>query len=129
MNFDIRGLAERGFTLMEIMIVVAICALLAAVAVPAYSKARSNAQRKACIINLRQIDGAKQVWAIERKKSQGSTARRADIVPYLSQQRMPTCPARGIYSVRPVGRDPTCTRVQIGHALSNLNMDEDPEPD
>jgi len=129
MSLDIRRLAERGFTLAEIMIVVAIIGVLAAIAVPGFARARAKAQRVACIANLRQIDGAKQVWVLEQKKTEGSRVRRADIMPYLRGQQMPVCPARGIYSVRPVGIDPTCTRARIGHALRNLNMDEDPEPE
>jgi prepilin-type N-terminal cleavage/methylation domain-containing protein len=129
MSFDMRRLPARGFTLAEIMIVVAIIGLLAAIAVPAYARSRAKAQRVACIANLRQIDGAKQLWVLEQKKTEGTRVRRADILPYLRGQRMPVCPARGIYSVRPVGIDPTCTRALIGHALSNLNMDEDPEPE
>ena len=61
--------SRTGFTLVEIMIVVAIIGLLAAIAIPNFSKARSTAQRNACINNLRQIDNAKQLWATENKKT------------------------------------------------------------
>jgi len=129
MNFGIRRLAARGFTLAEIMIVVAIIGIMAAITIPAFARHRAKAQREVCILNLRQIDGAKQVFALEQRRTTGSRVRRVDILPYLRRQQMPVCPCRGIYSVRPVGRDPTCTRARIGHALTNLNMDEDPEPD
>jgi len=101
------------------MVVVAIIGLLAALAVPTYAKARANAQRKACIANLHEIDGAKELWAIEYRKAQGSVVRQKDILPYLRGQRMPVCPAKGFYSIRVLGRDPTCTRARLGHVLRN----------
>ena len=63
---------QGGFTLVEIMIVVAIIGLLASIAIPNFVKARTTAQMNACISNLRQIDGAIQQWALDTK--QGDTA-------------------------------------------------------
>src|SRR2546429_7343463 len=65
---------KAGFTLVEIMIVVAIIGLLAAIAIPNFVKARENAQLNSILNNLRIIDGAKDQWALENKKGTGDTA-------------------------------------------------------
>jgi len=80
---------KSGFTLVEIMIVVAIIGLLAAIAIPNFIKARTTSQMNACINNLRQIDGGIQQWALET--NQGSTApvTSAVVTPFLGWGRRP----------------------------------------
>jgi prepilin-type N-terminal cleavage/methylation domain-containing protein len=108
--------ARAGFTLVEIMIVVAIIGLLAAIAIPNFSKARSTAQRNACINNLRQIDNAKQLWATENKKTDADVPADSDIMPYLGKgTAMPTCPGNGRYTINAVSANPTCDAS--GHTL------------
>ena len=68
-----RTSSNKGFTLVEIMIVVAIIGLLAAIAIPNFVRARTTSQMNACINNLRQVDGAKQQWALETKQATNAT--------------------------------------------------------
>ena len=107
---------RSGFTLVEIMIVVAIIGLLAAIAIPNFSRARSTAQRNACINNLRQIDGAKQMWATENRKSDADVPTESDIGVYLKGNTMPTCPGTGApYRIGAVSENPVCDSP--GHTL------------
>ena len=62
-------LKKSGFTLVEIMIVVAIIGVLAAIAIPNFLKRRKQVNAKACVSNLRIIDHAVQQWALEAKKA------------------------------------------------------------
>jgi prepilin-type N-terminal cleavage/methylation domain-containing protein len=100
-----------GFTLVEIMIVIAIIGLLCAIAVPNYVRSRSDSQANACINNLRQIDGAMQQFAIEAGKTIGGTVNYPnDLTPYIqlnSTSQIPPCPAGGNYSVAPIGESPS----------------------
>lgn len=100
---------KKGFTLVEIMIVVAIIGLLAAIAIPSFIKARSESQKNACINNLRQIDAAKEQWALANKKVQGDAIVQDDVNDYIKGDKTPTCPASGTYTYGAVGTDPTCT--------------------
>ena len=97
----IRNSKKSGFTLVEIMIVVAIIGLLAAIAIPNFVKARTTSQANACINNLRQMDGAAQQWALENKKASTDTYQLTDLNPYIkltSANALPGCPGGGTYT-------------------------------
>jgi prepilin-type N-terminal cleavage/methylation domain-containing protein len=101
---------KAAFTLVEIMIVVAIIGLLAAVAIPNLVKARKQAQTTACINNLKTIEGAKAVWALEMKKGDADVPTDADLFgPNNNIKDKPLCPAGGTYDIKPVSEKPTCT--------------------
>ena len=106
------------------MIVVAIIGLLAAIAIPNFARARTTSQSNACINNLRQIDGAKQSWALEHYAAQGVTPADTDIQPYLGRGAnglLPFCPAdsgtsfSSSYSLNNLQTPPTCQIVSSSH--------------
>ena len=116
----LRESRRGGFTLVEIMIVVAIIGLLASIAIPNFVKARTTAQMNACISNLRQIDGAVQQWALDTKQGDNASVTAADVLPYLKNAVV--CPSGGktfadSYSLTTVAARPTCLKQPSTHKL------------
>ena len=83
---------RKGFTLVEIMIVVAIIGLLAAIAIPNFVKARKTAQGNACVNNLRQIDAAVQQYALEHNSKDEDAISSEEVRKYMRNEEMPKCP-------------------------------------
>ena len=100
---------NRGFTLVEIMIVVLIIGILAAIAVPNFVKARESARRATCIGNLTQINSAKEQWAMDNKKANGDAVLSTNIAPTYVKS-FPVCPSGGTYTVGNVGTNPSCSK-------------------
>jgi len=94
-----------------------IIGMMAAIAIPNFVKARSTAQMNMCISNLRQIDGAKQQWALENKKQTTDTPTAQELDTYLHRSFTTLkCPAGGVYTINAVGEKPACSIPQ--HDLS-----------
>jgi len=117
----IRKIRAPGFTLVEIMIVVALVGLLATIAAPTWVRARTQSQTQTCLNNLKQIDGAKQQWALEYKQAPTATPQFADISGYLKHSVL--CPAdqsatfATSYNMNTVSEKPTCQIVPADHVL------------
>jgi len=109
---------NAGFTLVEIMIVVGIIGLLTLIAIQNFLRARNTAQRNACLSNLRQSDAGKQQWAIENRKPNTASPTVDEVQLYIKNEKFPTCPAGGTYTVATVNTDPVCSQSATGHELS-----------
>ncbi len=107
---------KGGFTLIEIMIVVLIIGILLAIAIPNFMKARESSRTKSCIANLKQIQAAKEQWAMDTKALPGATVTAADIYGSGSYiETTPTCPSGGTYTIGALDTNPTCSVA--GHVL------------
>jgi prepilin-type N-terminal cleavage/methylation domain-containing protein len=120
---NIRGHPKTGFTLVEIMIVVAIISLLAAVSIPSFIRARQTAQTTACLNNLRLLEAAKNQWALETGHTTGDPVASTDVKPYLgntSSSPFPACPLGASYIIGNIGTNPICPNA-IGSGTNTHN--------
>jgi prepilin-type N-terminal cleavage/methylation domain-containing protein len=118
---QIKTSRKSGFTLVEIMIVVAIIGLLASIAIPNYAQSREAARRSVCINNLQQIEGAIQRWSLDMQKDEGQVVTYGNIQGYL--KRSVVCPSGGTsfedsYAISTVDAAPTCQRKSATHKLA-----------
>jgi len=120
---------KKGFTLVEIMIVVAIIGLLAAIAIPSFMRARTTSQKNACVNNIRQIEAGKEQYALEKGKTnmypladavatwdalvstntlQPGYIKQFPVCPTYSNQTPSAIAAVGSYSLMVIGSNATC---------------------
>src|SRR5436190_13110150 len=109
--------APIGFTLIEIMIVVALIGILASIAIPNYIHARQQAHKVTCIQNLKTIDNSIEQWAIETRKQSGTPVTPTDIQGYVKD--LPVCPSGGTsfsdsYEIMVTDAAPLCMRITSG---------------
>lgn len=114
---------SKGFTLVEVAVVLVILGLLLGVVMPSILHARAAAQAKNCIENLWQIEQAKEQYAMDAHLRTGADVTVDDLVPtYLTS--FPTCPAGGTYMVNPVDTNPSCS-LGGPHTLADTGDDGD----
>ena len=108
---------RRGFTLVEIMIVVLIIGILLAIAVPNFIRAREGSRAKSCQGNLKQIESAKEQWAMDTKAATTATPAMTDLTPNYVKIT-PMCPSSGTYTIGAMSASPTCS---IGGTAGTYN--------
>jgi prepilin-type N-terminal cleavage/methylation domain-containing protein len=102
--------ARHGFTLVEIMIVVLIIGILLAIAVPNFIRARESSRAKSCQSNLKQIDSAKEQYAMDKKLNKDDSVELTDLVGtdgYIKST--PSCPSGGDYTPNGISVNPECS--------------------
>ena len=115
-----------GFTLLEIMIVVALIGLLATIATPTWVNARTKSQTNTCVNNLRQIEAAKQQWALDTKQAATATPAYTDISPYL--KNAVSCPTAGTDTTFSGSYDPKDVGTPVVCKISPGTHFVPPEP-
>lgn len=101
---------RRAFTLVEVVTVMFILSILFATAAPAIALARRKGRASGCVGNLKAIQGAKEMWAIETLQSSLAVPTWADLAgPDKYLKRQPVCPSEGTYRIRRVRSNVRCS--------------------
>jgi len=116
----IKANRRAGITLIEIMVVLGIIGSVTAIAIPSSVRAKTVTRKNMCIRNLRTLDGAVQVWAMETGKLGEAAVSFDDLMPYLDSATI--CPAGGTtisnsYSLTTVSQQATCRIAPSAHML------------
>ena len=98
---------EMGVTLGTILVVIA--ALLTAIAMSSFTKARNTSQQNACIGNMRIIDAGKEQWAMANHLTDGNMVVVASVNEYIKGNTTPICPTGGTYTYGNIGSNPKCS--------------------
>ncbi|MGD0059491.1 MAG: type II secretion system protein [Verrucomicrobiia bacterium] len=114
---------RRGFTLVEIMIVVAIVGLLAALAVPGFVKARKQSQGRRIMNDARQMDAAVDQWAMELYKADGSTIDTVGASTYLKTAWKSNDLLGHAYVLNTVGTGQITVATSTKSALAGVGID------
>ena len=107
------------------MIVITIISILLGIAIPNFINSREKTKASSCCANLREINQAKEQFAMANSMRDGMPISTGNLLPYLKDSVFPTCPSGGIYSVGLVGDDPTCSIGTSGtypHILISSNQ-------
>lgn len=118
--------ADRGMTLLEVIIVLSIIGILVTIVMPTFNRPRERVQASLCTSNLRQLRDAKQIWSIDHNKAVDDTPTPEDLAPYLRTGTQLKCPSiRGPapymtehYEIGTVEEEPQCRIVPETHLLS-----------
>lgn len=120
---QIRRKRAAGFTLVEMMVVVAVVGLLSGIAAPSVFKSRATTQLSLISQNLRAIEDSKQQWALESRIATGVVPTEADIAPYLKKASLPLAVVGEVYTINPVGTPASTTLpVQLGTVAAGTTL-------
>lgn len=117
------SLFNKGFTVVEILIVIAIISTLATMSLPQFTKARASTKKGVCLNNLRQIDAAIDRWVFENDFPEGGTlssSQEAEVYSFLKSGK-PECPSGGVYSIGTIGVHPQVSCTITDHVLLGAN--------
>ena len=104
------GSHRLGFTLVEVLIVTLIMGVLLSIAMPQFIRARENSGTTGCKFNLKELQGAKERWAMDNNRPAEDTPTMSDlVVPGVYLKNTPMCPAGGAYDIGRLNQRPECS--------------------